>query len=119
TNVDARCAAVGEAVGALLVPVLDFAQEFNFGGVSLGMHHSGEPVPLVTLDSLNLPRCDLIKIDVEGMETAVVEGAAQTLARFQPVLYVENDRKEKSDELIRAIDRLGYTMHWHFPTLFT
>ena len=34
------------------------------------------------------------------------------------MLYVENDRKEKSAELIRFIDSLGYDMYWHRPTLF-
>ena len=119
TNVDARQAAVGDAVGTVLVPTLDFGREFNFGGVSLGEYEFGEPVPVVTLDSLKLSRCDVIKIDVEGMEKAVLDGACETLARFQPVLYVENDRKDKAPDLIRTIDQLGYTMHWHLPPLFT
>ncbi len=119
TNVDARQLAVGEAPGTVLVPTLDFGQEFNFGGVSLGDYEHGEPVAVVTLDSLKLPRCDLVKIDVEGMEKAVVDGARETLARFKPLLYVENDRQDKAEDLIRTIDRLGYTMHWHTPPLFT
>ena len=86
-NVDARQMAVGAAAGTLLVPVLDFAKENNFGGLPLGAHQMGEPVSVITLDSLNLVRCDFIKIDVEGMEQAVLEGAADTITRYQPVLY--------------------------------
>jgi FkbM family methyltransferase len=117
-NVDARQIAVGDAPGTILVPLLNFAQENNFGGLWLGTHTVGEPVPVITLDSLNLARCDFLKIDVEGMEKQVLDGAAATLARCQPVLYVENDRPDKSADLIRTIDALGYRMFWHMAPLF-
>jgi FkbM family methyltransferase len=38
---------------------------------------------------LELPRVDLIKIDVEGYELDVLEGASNTLARFQPMAQIE------------------------------
>src|SRR5262249_4932914 len=50
----------------------------------------------VTIDSLALPSCHLIKVDVEGMELDVLEGASSTLRQFRPLLYVENDQPEKS-----------------------
>jgi FkbM family methyltransferase len=50
-------------------------------------------VPVETLDALvarhGLARLDLIKIDVEGFETEVLDGAAATLARFRPLVFVE------------------------------
>lgn len=55
-------------------------------------------------------RCDFLKIDVEGMEEDVLKGAVGLLATLSPVLYVENDRKEKSESLIRCIDGLGYNV---------
>ena len=73
---------------------------------------------MVTLDSLKLGRCTLIKVDVEGMERQVLEGAAKTIAACLPILYVENDRREKAAELVRYIDGLGYAMYWHLPPLF-
>jgi FkbM family methyltransferase len=118
TNVDARQAAVGAEPGTILVPTLNFAQQNNFGGLGLGSHTVGEPVPVVTLDSLNLARCDFVKIDVEGMEKATLDGAVATLARCRPVLYVENDRADKATELVRTIDALGYNMYWHITPLF-
>jgi FkbM family methyltransferase len=117
-NVDARHLAVGDAPGTILVPFLDYSQENNYGGVGLGGYEHGEPVPVVTIDSFNLPRCDFLKVDVEGMEKSVLLGAKETLARCQPILYVENDREAKSADLIRAIDALGYRMFWHMPVLF-
>lgn len=57
-----------------------------------GMSHvseQGEPRPCRTLDSYNLHSVDLIKIDVEGHELAVLEGAAQTIQSHHPVLFIE------------------------------
>ncbi len=52
------------------------------------------------------------------METEVLEGAAATIARFHPVIYVENDRQDKSDRLIKTLDSFGYKMYWHLPYLY-
>ncbi len=38
---------------------------------------------------LNIPRIDFIKIDVEGAELDVLEGAKETLARFKPIVVME------------------------------
>lgn len=46
-------------------------------------------VPVKSLDSLKLDRVDLVKIDVEGYEGAVLEGAQATLARCQPSIFME------------------------------
>jgi FkbM family methyltransferase len=117
-HVDARQQAVGAKPGELLVPAIDYSQEGNFGGLELGKWQAGERVQVVTLDSLNLARCDLLKIDVEGMEKSVLEGATATLARLRPPIYVENDRPDKSAELIRYLDGLSYAMYWHAPPMF-
>ncbi len=111
--------AVGATPGSVLIPHFNYWKEGNFGGVSLGEYQSGEPVPVVTLDSCNLPRCNLLKADVEGMEQQVLQGAAGLIARLKPILYVENDRKDKQPSLIRYIDSLGYNMYWHTPLYFS
>lgn len=46
-------------------------------------------VTVRSLDSLQLERMDLVKIDVEGYEGAVLEGALGTLARCQPTIFLE------------------------------
>jgi FkbM family methyltransferase len=115
-----RCwhAAVGNAGGEIIVPALDPRQQHNFGGLGLGGHLTGERVAVMTLDSLSIPQCHLLKVDVEGMEQQVLEGARQLIARTHPILYVENDRREKAAALVRFIDELGYFMYWHTPPLF-
>ncbi len=51
------------------------------------------PVPVVTLDELvqrlGTQRVDLVKIDVEGYEPAVLAGANETLQRYRPALIFE------------------------------
>jgi FkbM family methyltransferase len=117
-NVVAHNSAAGRTVGFITVPPIDYAHPGNFGGVSVGACTEGETVPLVTIDSLALPRCDFMKIDVEGMELAVLEGASKTLHSFHPRLYVENDRLEKSPALIEHLLALDYRLYWHIPWLY-
>jgi hypothetical protein len=117
-NAQCRQVALGETPGRLLVPPLDASQTNNFGGLSLQGHTEGEPVDVIRIDDLNLPSCHFMKIDVEGMERSVLAGGRETIAKFRPILYVENDRKDRSAELIRFIDTLGYRMHWHFAPMF-
>jgi len=116
-NVQARFAAAGSTAGTILVPALDFGALNNFGGVSLG-GPGGERVSVETIDGLRLDRLRLLKVDVEGMEAEVLAGAAETIMRCRPVLYVENDREEKSAALIRMIREFRYRMWWHVPPLF-
>ena len=117
-NVFTHHAAVGERSGTLLVPRLDPNQHANFGGLSLLGPEHGEAVPLITVDGLGLDACHLMKVDVEGMETEVLQGAVATIERFRPMLYVENDRPDRSAELIRTIQSLGYRLYWHVPYLY-
>jgi len=118
-NVQARHAAAGSAVGTLKVPAVNYMVEGNYGSLSLGGYDQGEDVPIETIDSLNLPACHFIKIDVEGMEAEAIRGAAQTIKRLRPLLYMENDRVEKSRELIELMFAQNYRLYWHLTPYFT
>ncbi|MCZ8276876.1 MAG: FkbM family methyltransferase [Acetobacteraceae bacterium] len=116
-NTDAKCLAVGAEPGEIVVPRVDYRSAGNFGGISLGAD-DGDVVEMIALDNLLLPACHMIKIDVEGMEKSVLDGARQTIARFRPYLYVEDDRPNKHAELIATLFDLDYRMWWHLPWLF-
>jgi len=118
SNVHCRHTAVGAESGEILVPLLDYGAENNFGGLGLGQCTQGERVPVTTVDGLKLQACHLIKVDVEGMEQSVLEGAGETISRFRPFLYVENDREEHSASLIEHMLNLDYRLFWHLPPLF-
>lgn len=87
-----RCA-VGSEVGEIDCPILDPRQANNFGGVSLvdkDIYTAPlEKVPVLTIDSLQYPKCNLIKADVEGMEPDVLRGAYQTISKFRPIIWTE------------------------------
>jgi FkbM family methyltransferase len=117
-NVYTYRAAAGRASGTLKVPPVDYTGTGNFGGISLRGVAQGEDVPLLRLDDMTLSSVRLLKIDVEGMEGDVLEGAHGLVARHRPILYVENDRVESSAALIARIEALGYALWWHTPPLF-
>ena len=118
TNVVAEQKGLGRRAGFAHIPVLDYGSNTNFGGLSLELVDQGEKVPVQTLDSYHLNQCAFIKIDVEGMEFQVLEGGAQTIDRHRPVMYIENDRQEKSHDLIEMLISMGYRLWWHQPPLF-
>ena len=70
---------------------------FNYGGIGLGKN--GESVNMITIDSLNLEKCDYMKIDVEGAEILVVMGAFETIKKFKPMIWFEQTDKTVSDEM--------------------
>lgn len=117
-NGHAHHAALGDAAGRIAVDTPDYAQENNFGGMPLGEWKDGEEVALMTIDSLDLAACHFMKIDVEGMEQAVIRGAQRTIERHRPLLYVENDRPEHAAALVRQLESLDYALHWHLPSYF-
>ena len=128
TNVHGYAIALGAAPGFAQIPALDYHQLNNYGGVSLSQtaagaqaateHALGESVQIATLDSFALPQCRLLKIDVEGMELAVLKGATETIQRCQPLLYLENDRQDKAAALIHYLVALGYELYWHCPPIY-
>ena len=119
SNVYCFMQAVGAQRGSIVVPALDPTRPSNFGRSPLSSNTSGEQVPLCRLDDLNLPACQFLKVDVEGMEKEVLEGAQGTIARCQPVLYVANEKADKADALVRFVDGLDYRMFWHRPPYFS
>jgi FkbM family methyltransferase len=119
-NVICHQAGVAEAPGEMLVPDLDYTLPNNFGGLSLAQDYPvpSYPVPVIRLDDLRLPRCDFMKIDVEGMERRVLEGAIEMLRAFMPPLYVEDDRAEHSAALRSFLEANGYEIYPHNPPLY-
>lgn len=86
-NVDVRRSALDRAVGFARIPRLDPAIPCNSGGVQIG---EGEQVPMTAIDDLRLGRCDVIKLDLEGMEPQAIEGARDTLKRHKPIIIAEH-----------------------------
>lgn len=74
-------------------------------------HCNDRQVPVTTLDSYRFDRVSLIKIDVEGHEACVVDGATTTIGTWKPALIIEIEQRHVSrpiDEVFEKILRHGY-----------
>lgn len=113
-NVWSIPAALGNKQGRVDVPVPDYGRDNNYGGYSLDFATFKESGYMLRLDDLPLESCQLIKIDVEGMELDVLQGSRKTIATFQPVLYLENNRPDKGKALLDFIaNELDYQAFRH------
>jgi FkbM family methyltransferase len=69
----------------------------------------GGITPTIRIDDLDLPRLDLLCLDIEGSELDALKGAARTIARHHPVMIVEvNKQSSDPDALRRHIIGSGY-----------
>lgn len=95
TNVTPIMAAVSDSVGTVLLQEdLEFMAGSRVQDVAATTDVSpGIAVRATTLDlelsKYDLRRLDLLKIDVEGHERKVLDGAEQTLRRFKPMCVIE------------------------------
>lgn len=120
TNAHCHMTAVGAKKGRIRVPSVSYEEPSNFGMVTLAPDRSrakaltylddeaGEEVEVITIDSLDLAACHLIKIDVEGMEIDVLRGAARTIGTHRPLIYMECQGDERSQSALRLLKSLGY-----------
>jgi FkbM family methyltransferase len=123
-NVSAIHAAVTDADGEMGIPTPNYLERASFGSLELKPLAHPEfigqkidyrqealtQVRAIRLDSLNLERLDLIKIDVEGMELDVLRGGADSMRKLKPIMLIEH---HKSD--IEAIGQMlrdwGYRIY--------
>ncbi|MEM7057203.1 MAG: FkbM family methyltransferase [Pseudomonadota bacterium] len=121
-NVQAFNAGCGDQPGWLPIKRLNPAQPNNYGGFSLEAlknENSELKVRIEALDDvLDVPRLNLIKADVEGMELQVLRGAAGLIADHRPYLYLEANEAEASADLYNYLKGLSYDMYWHLPRMF-
>jgi FkbM family methyltransferase len=116
-------AAVGDGNGMMKIPNPDYVAPASFGSLELKPSAKAEdigqqisyadtalvPVRLITIDSLALKRVDLLKIDVEGMEIEVLEGARRTIRQCLPVILIEH-LKAGADRIVSVLQRYGYRL---------
>jgi FkbM family methyltransferase len=116
-------AAVGDAQGVCAVPRIDPAHRHNAGATTVSTEaplaaEAQDIVPMITVDSLGLSRCDLIKIDTEGFEDRVLTGAQATLRAHRPVIYAEVHDREKLGRAAAILKPLGYGLTLHHTRFY-
>lgn len=73
----------------------------------------------IRIDDLGLERCRLIKVDVDGNELDVLQSGQATIDKFRPILYLENDIRDKSKSLLEYLMMLNYDVYWHIAPIFS
>ena len=106
--------ALGDATGDAELLVPHTARGYSNQRATLRRFHMTEdyarmPVRTARLDDLGIANVGFIKIDVEGFEMQVLEGAAATLARDRPKLLIELEEIHTGRPLGTLIDEAcGY-----------
>src|SRR6201994_1877157 len=120
-NAVAINAAVSSESGVMQIPSPNYLVPSSFGSLELRKRNGNEfigqhvdyenmvNVRKLAIDEYNLPRVDLIKIDVEGMEMEALAGAARTIERSHPVMLIE---KIKADAAVLRmwLESRGYVI---------
>jgi FkbM family methyltransferase len=108
--------AVGEA-NATATLVLPEGAKNNIGMARVSFNGNGNTVQIYPLDSIvdkwqqsRREQCNVsvIKIDVEGMELAVLKGAVKTITKYKPHIFVEAATAEEYRKLNDYLQGLGY-----------
>lgn len=124
--------AIGDFTGHVDIPFLDVFSCTNLGALSLSedirtqqgwnfQNEIKEQVRISTLDDLQLPQADLIKIDVEGLELEVLKGGKNWLKQSgNPPILLEvwgdymTGMVEKRDRLLHLLEQdLEYALTFH------
>jgi len=88
----------------------------NFGNVAIldNVCKNYDIVETKRLDDFEFKNVSFIKIDVQGYEPFVIEGAKETISKHRPYLFVEFEdhmlipNGSSDDELKQQIEALGY-----------
>lgn len=101
--------ALGNKKGMLSIHDFD---PTNWGGTSFVQDNNGN-IPVETFDSLNIQKVDFMKIDVEGAEVNVLQGAIETIKRDKPLIWCETLTRMA----LKAIDRVLSPLNYRFIKL--
>jgi FkbM family methyltransferase len=97
------------------IPMLDIETSYNFGGVQVGKSYYDSDTEFIKVEPLDVTvmgeRVSFIKIDVEGHEKEVLEGAEHIIRVCRPILFVERDHPDTDQEALREqIEGMGYAL---------
>ncbi len=80
-----------------------------------------ELIQVITLDRFvseqRVERLDLVKVDIEGSEQRFLSGAAETLARFRPIIMIELNPAmlglsgTSAEQVVRHLQKDGYSLY--------
>ena len=113
TNVIVDTAAISDKNG------WTFLNDATFSGIGrygeAGISDSGTRIKTIKLDEVKVPKCNLIKIDVESYEWKVIQGGQNFLREHKPVLYMEaKNNVDGTKKYLKWLFDNDWRCYWHF-----
>jgi len=94
----------------------------NYGEFNIRAHQNdnGIKTNVMKLDDLDIrdKRIDFIKMDCEGSEKEVLLSGQNLITKSKPHMYLEFNGKNGNDEVLYALNDLGYNCYWHVYTKY-
>ena len=115
-NVNSYNIALSNKTGSVDLLIPKGSKGFSNQGASLSSikvqgEHKSITIEAKRLDEYNFLDVDFIKIDVEGHEHEVIEGARETIKKFKPTMVIEMEEKHNQipiEEQISSVEKMGY-----------
>lgn len=115
-NVDTYNIALSNKSGSVDLLIPKGSKGFSNQGASLSSikvqgEHKSLSIQAKCLDEYNFLDVNFIKIDVEGHEHEVIEGAKETIKKCKPTMVIEMEEKHNKipiEDQISSVEKLGY-----------
>jgi FkbM family methyltransferase len=118
-NIYANNVALSDEKTSLKMENLQYYSDepINIGNAHLDActHLAYNMVDVNTLDSFELDNVSVLKIDVQGYEPKVLDGAKETILKNKPVIFIEVEAPQLSiygwaeNDIFSRLEALGYT----------
>jgi len=124
-NIELFNIGLGNENSTSFMPCVDYsltAININFGDQSIST--SGNEISVKTLDSIIKEKIDFIKIDAQGYEKFVLEGAINLIEQYHPILIVEFESFQLAKfgynvsdlfNYLKGLNYKGYFLDFKYP----
>jgi FkbM family methyltransferase len=108
SNISVQSVALGDTEGQVNMIIT----EGNTGHTHVDPNSVNGDTKIIRLDSLDLQNVDYIKIDCEGFEYRVLQGAKETIKRCRPVVVIEQKPHEMYSKDYGQFAAIGLLEDW-------
>ena len=116
-NVIPHNVALGDVSKVVMMERPDYYSEgkINIGDTHVGLQNAQDRVAEKRLDDYHINNVSVIKIDVQGFEPFVLDGARETILRNKPVIFIEVEPGQLQlygftpSDILDRLTALGYT----------
>lgn len=114
TNVIVDNAAISKKCGWAKINDKEFEESGRYGEAGISKDGTTK-IRTINLDEIELDRCSLIKIDIEGHEWDAIQGGKNFLKKHQPVLYMEAKKDQVgTKKFLKWFFDNGWVCYWHY-----